>query len=882
MGLIEKIDRLKSYKLWVIFLGIAILSLLIVLLPFFMRSTYLVWTGQLKDGVVQHITFMEYLKNVGWLKAIGSYDYLIGLGADFLTSFSFYSLFDPFYIFVFLIPSENILLTYSIIISLKFIATAVTMFIYLRYKHVSPSKSIILSLMYMLTGYILFTFVRQINLTAGPIYLPLIIMGIEKVYNNESPILLMVSCFVCLISSFYLFYSVSVFSAAYAIIYYFIYCKKNTWVKLWKAGALYMVGALMAGFMLLPNFYGYINAARSYSKGMAPLDLNFLTGALLTFSLPFVSLHYSVMILNIFILILAFAALVDRKEETRVYKILTIALTIGFFMPLFGYFMNIFNYTNNRWSYLLSFSIFSMIGIESTVSSDNQYSPVRTHTIIKCLAVYLTLTALVLLLDLTKFKISDSIGNPAKMSLLILTGLLIWWMIATFIRERPGRIYDKFIFKPVNLFLLATVLVLVNGIGFYALYSKQHNGSKIYSSLFSTEERYVSQLNKTDFFRTDSSVTSSWRDLFTNRPLNNLYMGTRSYNTISNKYVYEFLTENGVSCPSQHLGIQGLDSRVALQSLLSVKYYYNTDRVSYGFKKLDQYDNLYLNNNFIPFGFVYTSTISHEKYDSLIPLDRQSALLEGMLVEGQGNSDEKIRNHATRLNYTVVCGKTHKQGISIDNGNTLSININGVANKEIYLAIRSTQEVNTPTTLIVSTASLSREYVKQPKGNLLYINEHDIYFNLGVTAEDTLQIQFKLAQGNNFTADYLEVYAYNIADFEKSVSHLKTAPHLVNVVQKSNSISGNIFLNKSGYLFLSLPYSSGFTALVDGKKTKIIRANTGFMAVEIAAGNHTVELQYKTPYLNIGILVSSLATLCAAAIIALYYFKKKKIVIVNK
>ena len=55
---------------------------------------------------------------------------------------------------------------------------------------------------------------------------------------------------------------------------------------------------------------------------------------------------------------------------------------------------------------------------------------------------------------------------------------------------------------------------------------------------------------------------------------------------------------------------------------------------------------------------------------------------------------------------------------------------------------------------------------------------------------------------------------------------------------------------------LSLPYSQGFTAYVDGKETKLQKANTMFMALELEPGEHEIRLTYCTPYLKPGMILS--------------------------
>lgn len=113
-----------------------------------------------------------------------------------------------------------------------------------------------------------------------------------------------------------------------------------------------------------------------------------------------------------------------------------------------------------------------------------------------------------------------------------------------------------------------------------------------------------------------------------------------------NDAVYTFLKENAVYNPTQNLGISGLDNRPALQSLLSVKYFYDPSHAArYGMAQTEEFEALYENENYVPFGFLYTDTLSKAQYDSLDPLLRQYAMLSAMVVEG------------TRHGGIGVCGR---------------------------------------------------------------------------------------------------------------------------------------------------------------------------------------------------------------------------------
>ncbi len=74
--------------------------------------------------------------------------------------------------------------------------------------------------------------------------------------------------------------------------------------------------------------------------------------------------------------------------------------------------------------------------------------------------------------------------------------------------------------------------------------------------------------------------------------------------------------------------------------------------------------------------------------------------------------------------------------------------------------------------------------------------------------------------------------------------------------KKDGTISADITVNEKGVLFTAIPYESGWTAYVDGVEVKQLRANEGFVGLEVSEGSHSVLLQYEAPGLKIGALLS--------------------------
>jgi uncharacterized membrane protein YfhO len=66
-------------------------------------------------------------------------------------------------------------------------------------------------------------------------------------------------------------------------------------------------------------------------------------------------------------------------------------------------------------------------------------------------------------------------------------------------------------------------------------------------------------------------------------------------------------------------------------------------------------------------------------------------------------------------------------------------------------------------------------------------------------------------------------------------------------------------LSEPGCVVLLDLYDPGWRATVDGRPVPIERANYGFRAVALPAGQHTVSMVYRPPAVTLGVLVSALS-----------------------
>jgi uncharacterized membrane protein YfhO len=62
---------------------------------------------------------------------------------------------------------------------------------------------------------------------------------------------------------------------------------------------------------------------------------------------------------------------------------------------------------------------------------------------------------------------------------------------------------------------------------------------------------------------------------------------------------------------------------------------------------------------------------------------------------------------------------------------------------------------------------------------------------------------------------------------------------------------------ESGMLCVPIPYTSGWTATVNGKKVQVQNINGGLCGVEVPKGSCKVKMTYRLPYLELAAMISA-------------------------
>ena len=98
---------------------------------------------------------------------------------------------------------------------------------------------------------------------------------------------------------------------------------------------------------------------------------------------------------------------------------------------------------------------------------------------------------------------------------------------------------------------------------------------------------------------------------------------------------------------------------------------------------------------------------------------------------------------------------------------------------------------------------------------------------------------------------------YHDDAFQKAYDMLSEQPWQLTSFH-STHLEGTVDAKEDGILFTSIPWTSGWKVTVDGKEAeKVPIGEEGLLGVSVSKGKHTVVMDYHTPGLMPGIVMSA-------------------------
>lgn len=215
------------------------------------------------DMNAQYVYFFEQIRDVLRGEASIAYTFERALGGEFMGMFAYY-LASPFSIIVALFPEGMITESLLVMILLKCGLCGLTFGIYIEHtRKRNPLATVMFSTMYALCAYAV---VMQHNTmwTDNLIFLPMVLLGMERLIKYGRFRLYIVSLAWCVFSNFYIGYMMCIFAAIYFFYYWFSTSpaernprgiKRHFGKSLLSVAVCSLIALAICAVIILPTYY---------------------------------------------------------------------------------------------------------------------------------------------------------------------------------------------------------------------------------------------------------------------------------------------------------------------------------------------------------------------------------------------------------------------------------------------------------------------------------------------------------------------------------------------------------------------------------------------------------------------------------------------------
>lgn len=885
-----------------------LLMCIVAFLPFFTEGKSFVWGAGVEDGLSQHFSALayygealrEFFRNLlaGHPKLV-MWDMSLGYGADILSTLNYYAIGDPLNLLYGFVSPKNTETMYNFMIVLRMYLAGITFIMYARKMKKRSYGTVIGALVYVFSGFCFRLGLRHPFFINPMIYFPLLCLGIEKIYQRERPYVFIFAVCVSAMSNYYFLYMLTIFAVIYAWIRFYKYSEENKiktfFLTILKFGMYYTLGIAMAAVILLPSVIGFLGNGR-YGNGADWKSLIVYPGK---YYLLFIEnfIGYGNMGSNTnagylpIVGIVVLFTLFSQRMKHKKYRAAFIASIIALILPIFGYAFNGFSYANNRWAFALSF-IVALLTAEMYprlfVMSKRQQIGIGAGIIIY--------TVFCIIVNASGEEILKNKGIMAA------CGLIAVFYILLLIFQRLGYDTQK---RIVRVSMAILLLISVGVHGYYRFDPKEYaytqefmDQGQAYRTLKEDNIRMLSKANDPSVYRVHAE---GYR--YKNYGLINHLNTISGYYSITAKCVTDTIKGYDTLGMQYADKYKGVDQRLGLLSLAGVKYItvaHNSQvakdvssmgDVPYGVEKLRKKGNitLYKNKYALPFAYAYDSYMIEQQYEQLNGIGKEQAML-AQIILNQHPADKEIQHNEQRNGPDIQTISLPETRISSPKGKKYAdITVPVEKDKETYLYFKNlvyhgkkngddkfilTGRKGTKGILVTQNDVQQKIHI-QSTFNPYYFGRKDYIVKINhQTSKAKEKVRLNFLSPGEYEFDDISLITVPKKDVLARLKERKENS-MKQIQYEGNHFRGVYHAKKDQILCVTIPYSKGWKATVNGNRTKIYKANGMFMGIIMKKGTQSVKLDYETPGLKIGAWISLVAWI-GLGIYGLYFEKYRK------
>jgi len=809
--------------------------------------------AELYDRIVEHKSLL--------------YSWITGGGSSFLGNYLNY-LSSPLSFLIFLFDKEDISYAITFIVAFKCILSATSFSYYLK-KSFNKDNYFLsaFGILYAFSAYFLAYYWNVMWLDAM-IMLPLIALGIEKIFKTGDIKLYTVSLVILFFANYYMGYMCCIF----AVLYFFV-CFINTYSndgklnenavyeKKYSTKALMnnvfinrgvkfafasIIAALICAITLVPVFMILKNS--SATSGTFPQTFKSYFDLLDLITSHFALLETTIrssgdnVLPNIYTGILTFILLplflVNNKiklKEKATYVVLIIFFVFCFNNNCAEYIWHAFHFPNDlpyRYSYMYSF-IIAVMGYKTILN----FKGIKVKDI-----AYTGLAIISFVIICQKF-LTNKMTNSTIYATIIFVAL---WCGFLFLLKNKNAQKKTVSFVLVTFILCETIISSIVGLPL-------NQDNKNYKENYKTYTDAINYIDNKDsgFYRTELC--------YLNTRMDPAYYG---YNGIS---VFSSMAYESYSQLQSSLGMQGnkvnsytYNTQTPVYNMMfNIKYLIQTD-VSLApssnlYKKIyttsDKKSNVYESKYNLPIAYCVNSKIDDWVTDEGNPFEIQSDFVK--LATGYSNLFKPVEYNST--DFDAVSGDdvtengTYwlEKSDSSSNYGTETVSLSPTIDGNLYLYVKSSDLK----TITVNSEKVSDITQSMEDAYILDLGYH----NKGDEVLVSLDASKMESESTSF-----DFYCYTADDTVVKNMYNSLAGNSLNVESYSDTtIKGTVKAKENCYLYSSIPYDDGWSVYVDGKKAETFEIGGTLLAIELTPGQHKIEYKYFPVGFLYGIIISA-------------------------
>lgn len=789
---------------------------------------------------------------------VPQFDFTIGLGEGIIPALNYYGFGDPFMLISAAFPVKYSAYAYTMIILLKIYVSGIG-FIYYCRKRDCKEKSILLGVpLYIAGQYVLYH-----GLAYPPTFLnimvslPFVCAGIDEIIISDgdekgkiSKCLILAVAFQAL-NGFYTLYMELIFAALYALIN-LLFRVKGILVIIKKGCSLFLhvvLGMLMSGVVFLPAVYGYVSSARSGDlkwigwKALFRINVNTAWETLSSIVIPAGHQDIGLMlsVVSVFLICLAIKQNKTVKEmKILLFILLALYINMSFASWVSGGFTASYYY--GRWTFCVLFlaAFFTVLGGEY----------IEELSLRAWIAFFVMMLIYIAILAILKKQYFLVEKNDVMYQVYFLYSIFVFIMAGVF------SIVYKFTNNKVGAryYLILVSIVAGSLLNIHILFEVE--GTKWYLKPYESVRNEILGSNAELYSLRDESFGRL--DVQGNARNESLYIGyfsANEYLSMINANIVDFYQQYAIVAPmygSVH-HLVGLEARSGIEDLLSVVYYDDVKK-----------ENVVENIDYLPMGVTFDKYITEKDAEHMDVMAKNAYVLDYVIIDKyieelepavltEIDKDGVISEEKLEIEYINI--ETENNMFTVTPESKIIISINNEKDGECYF--------HADKFILQRGGNNSVGHIRVV-GNECEVKGRNAQYTNGIEnmlmclgnytgGEHTIEITFE--EKAVYEISEMHVYMLDM-DKMKEFNEERQKETMQNINIDMDRINGTIETDSKKVLFLSIPYSSGWKAYINGEKTKIYRADYGFMALELNQGTNEISLKYTTPGILPGLICS--------------------------